>query len=390
MENFGENQKGRSGSHCSDSTVAYTELVPICHDHDSRSPTSIQSCTPIPTQQALGPTSSKGKLKSGSASLVGQAIQQFGLCPLAEEIILASWRNNTQKRYHSTLEKWNMFCVKKHINPLYPDLSQIINFLTLMYKEGRGHRAICAARSALNAIIDTQGHKDFSMHPLLTRFCKGVFNLRPPPMKQQQIWDPRILLDHIDALGDNNNLTLQQLSYKTVCLVMLLSGSRVHCIHAFSTLCMQRYEGHTFYPTVLLKHSRPKFRGKPITYKNYPHNPRLCVVRALDEYIKRKTTLASSDALFLTHRKPHKPAHRDTIARWLKDSLKQAGINNYTAHSYRAASTSLAFNRNLSIKDIMQQGQWTAESTWSRYYQKEIIHRLNKDNFSATIQSSVQ
>ena len=259
-----------------------------------------------------------------------------------------------------------------------------------MFEEGKGHRAICAARSALNSVFNTQGHKDISEHPLLTRFCKGVYNLRPPPMKQKQIWDPKILLEYISSMGNNDTLTLQQLTYKTVCLLMLLSGSRVHCIKAFSTACMQKSEEHyTFYPTVLLKHSRPKFRGKPITYRSYPHNPNICVVTSLNDYIARKVLLTDTDALLITHRKPHRPAHRDTIARWLKDALKLAGIKNYSAHSYRAAGTSLAFSLTRSTKEIMEQGQWTSENTWSNYYSKEIIYRASKNNFATVIQSSV-
>ena len=282
-----------------------------------------------------------------------------------------------------------MFCKQEHINPLYPNLREIIHFLTLLFKEGKGHRAICAARSALNSIIHTQGHKDLSMHPLLTRFCKGVFNLRPLPMKHNDTWDPRTLLEFINGMGNNDTLTLQQLTHKTVGLLMLLSGSRVHCIHAFSTHCMTRSEGlYTFYPTVLMKHSRPKFRGNPICYRTFPNNPNLCIVKALDEYISRKTLLCTTDALLITHRKPHKPAHRDTVARWLKELLQKAGIRNYTAHSFRAAGTSLAHALKLSTKDIMKQGQWTTETTWSRYYHKEVIHTV-RDNYATLLQSAV-
>ena len=208
-------------------------------------------------------------------------------------------------------------------------------------------------------------------------------------MKRNETWDPTTLLDFINGMGENTTLTLQQLTYKTVGLLMLLSGSRVHCIHAFSTLCMTRSEGvYTFYPTVLLKHSRPKFRGNPIIYRNYPSNQNLCVVKALDEYISRKTAICTTDALLITHRRPHKPAHRDTVARWLKDLLQKAGIKNYTAHTYRAAGTSLAHTLKLSTKDIMKQGQWTRESTWSRYYHKEVIHTV-RDNFASLLQSTI-
>ena len=122
-----------------------------------------------------------------------------------------------------------MFCKQKQIDPLHPTLTEIIQFLTLLFREGRGQRAICAARSALNSIIHTQGHRDLSMHPLQTRFCEGVSNLRPPPMKHNDTWDPRTLLDYINDMGENATLTLQQLTYKTVYVIKRIESTLYTC-----------------------------------------------------------------------------------------------------------------------------------------------------------------
>ena len=253
MENPREDQEGGSRSDCSDATLAYPELVPIFHDHDRGLSTGFSGRASSTAQQTQCEAPSPQEPESSSASLIRKALKKFQLCELSEKLIMASWRNNTQKRYVSTLKKWDAFCQQKHIDPIFPDLRQVIHFLTLLFKEGGGHRAICAARSALNAVIHTQGHTDISMHPLLTRFCKGVFNIRPPPMKLNEIWDPRILLDFINNMEDNPTLTMQQLTHKTVGLLMLLSGSRVHCIHAFSTFSMTRSEGcYTSYPQFCL------------------------------------------------------------------------------------------------------------------------------------------
>ena len=164
---------------------------------------------------------------------------------------------------------------------------------------------MCNARSALNAVIHLQGHKDLSRHPLVRRFFKGVFNVRPPPMKPQYTWDPGLLLEYIENLGDNDGLDLKTLSLKLTALLMLLSGNRVHCVHSLSTEDMHRTARvYTFYPTVLLKHSRTKFRGKPLTYKAYPRHKNLCVYTTLDAYINRTSTIKTSLALLVTHRKP--------------------------------------------------------------------------------------
>ena len=193
-------------------------------------------------------------------------------------------------------------------------------------------------------------------------------------MKVRSTWDANKLLNHIEKLGENSDLSLRSLTHKLVALLMLLSASRVHCIHAFSTDALDMNDNQfVFYPTVLLKHSRPKFRGEPIVYKSFPQNSRLCVIHTLKEYISRRNLLVQTDALLVTYQKPHHPAHRDTVARWLKTILLEAGIKNFTAHTYRAASTSSAANSHLPISSILQQGQWTQESTWQKFYHKEIF-----------------
>ena len=72
--------------------------------------------------------------------------------------------------------------------------------------------------------------------------------------------------------------------------------------------------------------------------------------------------------------KPSKPVSTDTIARWLKKVLENAGIdiNKYGAHSTRAASTSAAKAANVSVKTIMDAAGWANAGTFSKFYDKPI------------------
>ena len=58
----------------------------------------------------------------------------------------------------------------------------------------------------------------------------------------------------------------------------------------------------------------------------------------------------------ITHGKPHKPAHKDTIARWIKELMKLAGIDTDTfkPHSCRSASASAAKRSGIPIDQILQ------------------------------------
>ena len=155
--------------------------------------------------------------------------------------------------------------------------------------------------------------------------------------------------------------------------MMLLSASRVNYIASLSVKAMKVSQNQClFYPTKLLKHSRPSYLGKPLCFKSYTPASRLCVIAALLEYLNRRKALTTESQLFVSFVKPHKPVHKDTVARWLKNVLLWSGIDTsiFTAHSYRSASTCKANSSNIPITDILKQGQWTTEKTWMTYYHK--------------------
>lgn len=48
-------------------------------------------------------------------------------------------------------------------------------------------------------------------------------------------------------------------------------------------------------------------------------------------------------------------------------------IGDFSGHSTRSASTSKAEISGLSIKDILDRGSWSNESTWQKFYHKEVV-----------------
>ena len=60
-------------------------------------------------------------------------------------------------------------------------------------------------------------------------------------------------------------------------------------------------------------------------------------------------------------------------------------INQFGAHSCRAASTSLAAEKGVPMDTIMKAAGWSSENTYTKYYSKLIT----KHSYSATILNSV-
>ncbi len=142
-----------------------------------------------------------------------------------------------------------------------------------------------------------------------------------------------------------------------------------------------------FYIPVLLKTSRPSAHQEPLIFLSFPEDPNICVVKNLSAYLeKTKDIRKDCNKLFLSLSTPHKGVCSVTIARWVKNTLTDAGIDTLTfsAHSTRSASTSLAKAKGLSISEISKAAGWSNDHTFARHYRKPIAY---DKNFGRTLQS---
>ena len=72
----------------------------------------------------------------------------------------------------------------------------------------------------------------------------------------------------------------------------------------------------------------------------------------------------------MSYVKPHKPVTSQRIAHWIKDLLQDAGVdtNVFKAHSARGASATAAYNKGVSMQEILQTADWSKDSTFRGFY----------------------
>ena len=220
----------------------------------------------------------------------------------------------------------------------------------------------------------------------------GVSNQRPPLPKYCCIWDVEQVLSFIRSLPPNQELTTKMITLKLTILLALSAIHRCSEIKALDLKWLSRSNGTiSFQFGSRVKHSK---RGKlppPVTYYPMTTEPNLCPVTTLNHYIKHTSewrTDETESQLLLSTVKPHKPVSKSTISRWVKEVLKLSGIdiNTYQAHSTRSAASSKANIECLRIEDILKKGNWSKESTWQRYYNKEITP--NTEGFQERVLTS--
>lgn len=362
--------------------LANTAVVPESNANGPKTVSQAKGVqnTTVPAKPTGTGTSPSQEIRPPNMPIIRKKLNKQNLSSAAEEIIMASWRAGTGKQYHSYLERWEKFCSQNAIVAEEASVENGIEFLTSLYKAGLGYSAINTARSALSSALTIPGNVTFGNHPLVARFLKGVFELRPSLPKYNRIWDVSIVLEHLKTLEPVCNLGLKALTFKLTMLLCLLTGQRCQTLSKLDTTLMQKLPGkYVFTIGAKLKTTKPGRHIDPIELTAFTPDINLCVVTHLDQYlIKTEQLRGSTSKLLISYVKPHKAVSNTTIGKWCKSVLKDAGIDvtEFTSHSGRSASTSYASQTSLTLKEILRAGGWSNAQTFAKHYQKPILRNF--------------
>lgn len=251
-----------------------------------------------------------------------------------------------------------------------------IDFLATLFSAGLGYSAINTARSALSSVLVLSNNITFGSHPLVARFLKGVFELKPSLPRYSRIWDVAAVLQYLKTLGPASELDLKTLTTKTTMLLCLLTGQRCQTLTKLDTNLMQILPDKIVFTVGdKLKTTRPGKHIQPIELLAYNQDKTLCVVSHLQTYLTHTQPLRGQySKLLISYAKPHKPVTISTVSKWAKAVLKEAGVDItcFSGNSARSASTSYSAQSGLPLKDILKAGGWSKAGTFARYYNKPV------------------
>ena len=253
---------------------------------------------------------------------------------------LTNWEVLT---HGSSFAKWASWCKKRGRNPLSGPIADVVNFLADLSSQGYHYQSLNCYRSAISSVHEAVDGISVGSHPAVARLLKGAFHRTPPMPRYSSFWDVGIVINYLKSLGNNEGLTLRQLTLKTV---MLLALTRPSQSADLSNLNIQwrsyRSDGVTFRPTHLAKQNRSSKHLPDFFFPCFKDDPILCpvvTVKASEECTKEFRDFQSSTpktCLFLSWIGKHNPVTSSTIARWLKETMKDAGIDIsiFKLHSY--------------------------------------------------------
>ncbi|CAB0003987.1 unnamed protein product [Nesidiocoris tenuis] len=309
----------------------------------------------------------------GGGSLIRQAFLMKHVSEKAADTLIQSLSTSTLKQYEVTFKSWWKYCQDHNVNPLHAQVEEVISFLQyLMETTNYGYGTFNAHRSALSLILPGVG-SNF----LVKRFLKAVFNLRPSKPRYENVWDPNIVLKFLDVPTPPSDL--KKLSYKLATLLLLATGQRIQTISLIRLSNIKTTsKGVTIPITERVETSRPGCNQPCLHLKLFTEKPNLCVATLIMKYLEVTRPFRESsmdDKLFLCHQKPHRPAKRPTISRWVKETLKEAGVDTsiFSAYSTRHAATSDAYRKGVSIDTIRSSAGWSPESSvFARFYNRPL------------------
>lgn len=237
------------------------------------------------------------------------------------------------------------------------------------------YSSINSARSALSALGLVRDGVSIGAHPIVIRFMKGIYNLKPPMPRYVKTWDVNIVLNKLRTMSPVKYLNLKNLTLKLSMLLCLILAGRTQSLHLLSIKhLIKGSKSYILYYSQNLKQSRPGKNNTVVEIKAYPPDRRLCCFTVLKEYLKRTVNLRRTNQLFVSYVKPHGAVSKNTISRWLKTIMSNSGIDisKYSAHSIRSASASKAKSMSVPIEEILKAVGWSSAKTFGKFYDKDI------------------
>jgi integrase len=274
------------------------------------------------------------------------------------------------------LQNWQKFCSERQIHSDSASVLDGLEYLQSLVDLDRGYSAVNTARSALSTVLVIAG-VPFGQHSDVKVFMKGVYNLKPPMPRYTSTWDVDVVLRLLKSWAPASKLPMDKLTKKLVVLILLVTGQRPQIFNGLRVDNMDIQP--TYYEFVVenkyLKQGRLGFKLDPIRMRKYAPDRRLCVHHYLCLYLERTLTRRGIDKrLVITTKKPYGPASVNTISKWVKLVLQEAGVDAHLGRpgSVRHASTSKAYAKAVPLEDILKAGGWKAQSVFGKYYNKPV------------------
>ena len=317
------------------------------------------------------------------------------------ERIAAPQREGTQRVYDA---KWGEFCdwcKRRKIDPVAVTIPIVAEFLNYLFKKQpplaistiRGYRSTLSSALPIGEEITNSAKLGALMQSFATE--------RPKKTQFIPQWDFNLVLNYLmdSPFEPIKRCRPEDLTLKTLFLLLLASGRRISEIHALiaSDSCIRFARDNSEVrlltePGFLAKNQKPGEKSAPIiipalapvTGKEAPDRT-LCPVRALHAYMKwsMEPDVRKKRRRLFIHFDLEKTKEVDSrqLSRWmlrLVDRAYEWGNRArpekkiFRTHDVRGISTSWASYNGVDVEEIMRAAFWKSNTTFHSHYLKHL------------------
>ena len=192
-------------------------------------------------------------------------------------------------------------------------------------------------------------------------------------------------------------VSIKYLTYKTVFLVAMAMAARVSEVNAidYRKILHDEHWKHVWLEPNSLFMAKTQRNRKPTSTRQFKltnlaqfvgsreKDALLCPVRALRIYLKRTAHLRKHKKCLFLSLQPNRKTEitRQSINIWIRNTIRlayhlagndQASLGRATNHEIRAITSSLSFERSLSLENVMKSCHWKGHNTFTSYYLKDV------------------
>ena len=164
--------------------------------------------------QSTASSSQSPQLQVSGVASIRQSLLSQNIPERVSKILLASWKERTEKQYESAWKQFYCWCHKKSVNPFSCHLDSILLYLSDLYEKGLQYRTINSHKSAIPMTHLPIDNVCVGVHPLVSRLMKGIFNLRPAVPKYLKTWDVSVVLKYLISLSPAPFLSLKKYDFE--------------------------------------------------------------------------------------------------------------------------------------------------------------------------------
>ena len=367
------------------------------------------------TQTARNPCLPSKSTLSGLTRVqtIKQCLIARGFSPEAASNISEKNRDTSNSCYEKYWQRYVSWCHRSAVNPILASVTDIANFLThlINIKEFVPTTVDCI-KSCITLTLRFCTGNDFTTSIELTALLQKYHRECPPDLYRLPSWNLVLVLEMLNGYPFEplHEESLKHLTYKCVFLLCISCSLRVSELHA---LAFDKIKHTPDWQTVYLEpksdflaknqksHSLPQTRCfklkalvKPANKTHFQPGSEeetkyqaaklFCPVRALRLYLARTTYRRTPQkaALFLSLNANHKSdITKQSISNWVRHTIKlcyalagenPSNIGRASVHEIRAISSSVQFERSLSLTSLMKSCVWKNGNTFTRYYLRNV------------------